>query len=198
MVKISLDLIQRLRERTGVGMMDCRKALEATDGDVEKAVEILRKKGADVAAKRAGNATSEGLVQAYIHPGSRIGVLVEIDCETDFVARTNDMKQFANDVCLQIAAMKPLYLNPEDVDPQYLNKEKEIMRSQLADSGKPEKVLNQIIEGKLFKLYSDICLMKQSFVKNDQLTIEDLLKDMIAKLGEKIIIRRFIRYEIGT
>src|SRR5262249_46843111 len=134
----------------------------------------------------------------YIHPGSRIGVLVEIDCETDFVASTADMKQFANDISLQIAAMKPLYLNPEDVDPQYLNKEKDIMKSQLAESGKPEKVVNQIVEGKISKLYSEICLMKQSFIKNDKLTIEDVLKDMVAKLGEKIIIRRFTRYEIGS
>ncbi len=197
MAKISLELIQQLRERTGMGMMDVKKALEQTEGDMDKAVEILRKKGADVAAKRAGNATSEGIVHAYIHPGARIGVLIEIDCETDFVARTNDMKQFANDLCLQIAAMKPAWLNPEDVDKTFLAKEKDIMASQLKDSGKPEKVINQIVEGKLNKLYSDVCLMKQNFVKNDQLTIEDLLKEMVAKLGEKIVIRRFDRFEIG-
>jgi elongation factor Ts len=193
-----LELIQQLRERTGMGMMDVKKALEQTSGDMEKAIEVLRKKGADVAAKRAGNDTSEGVVQAYIHPGSRIGVLLEIDCETDFVARTNDMKQFANDLCLQIAAMKPSWLNPEDVDQTFLSKEKEILRDQLAGSGKPEKVINQIVEGKLNKIYSEVCLMKQSFVKNDQLTIEDLLKEMIAKLGEKIVVRRFVRYEIGV
>lgn len=198
MAKISLELINQLRERTGVGMMDCKKALEQTDGDMEKAIEILRKKGAEIAAKRSGNVTAEGIVHAYIHPGARIGVLIEIDCETDFVARTNDMKQFAQDLCLQIAAMKPMYLKPEDVDHNYLEKEKEIMRAQLADSGKPPKIIDQIVEGKLSKVYSDICLMKQSFVKNDQLTIEDLLKDMIAKLGENIVIRRFARYEIGA
>lgn len=198
MQKISLDLIQQLRERTGVGMMDCRKALEQTDGDIEKAIEILRKKGAEVAAKRAGNTTSEGIIHAYIHPGSRMGVLIEIDCETDFVARTEDMKKFANDLCLQIAASKALYLSPEEVDPKFLEAEKNIMKAQLADSGKPEKIINQIVEGKVSKLYSEVCLLKQSFVKNDQLVIEDLVKDMIAKLGEKIVVKRFVRYEIGS
>lgn len=198
MAKISLELIQQLRERTGVGMLDCRKALEESNGDMEKAVEILRKKGAAVAAKRSGNATGEGLVHAYIHPGARIGVLVEVNCETDFVARTPDMQQFANDICLQIAASKPLYLAPEDVDPKFLEHEKNILRAQLADSGKPEKVVEQIVEGKVQKLYSEICLMKQSFVKNDQLTIDDALKDLIAKMGEKIVIKRFSRYEIGA
>ena len=198
MTKISLELIQQLRERTGIGMMDCRKALEEAAGDIEKAIELLRKKGAAVAAKRAGNATSEGLVHAYIHPGSRVGVLIEIDCETDFVARTNEIQQFARDLSLHIAALKPLYLNPEDVDAKFLEHEKEILKAQLASSGKPEKILNQIVEGKLTKLYSDICLMKQTFVKNDQLTIEDVLKDLIAKMGEKIVIRRFSRFEIGA
>jgi elongation factor Ts len=198
MTKISLELIQQLRTRTGVGMMDCRKALEETNGDMEKAIEILRKKGAAVAAKRSGNVTAEGLIHAYIHPGARMGVLVEINCETDFVARTPDMQQFAQDICLQIAASKPLYLNPEDVDPKFLEHEKEILRAQLADSGKPEKVIASIVEGKLTKLYSEVCLMKQSFVKNDQLTIDDVLKDLIAKMGEKIVIKRFVRFEIGA
>lgn len=198
MTKISLELIQQLRARTGVGMLDCRKALEETNGDIEKAIEILRKKGAAVAAKRSGNVTAEGLVHAYIHPGARLGVLIEINCETDFVARTPDMQQFAQDLCLQIAASKPLYLNPEDVDPKFLEHEKEILRSQLTDSGKPEKVIMQIVEGKLVKLYSEVCLMKQSFVKNDQLTIDDVLKDLIAKMGEKIVIKRFVRFEIGV
>jgi elongation factor Ts len=132
----------------------------------------LRKKGAAVAATRAENTTGEGLVHAYIHPGARLGVMVEINCETDFVARTDDMKNFAQDICLQIAASKPIYLSPEDVDPAFLEREKDILRSQLADSGKPDKIINQIVDGKVSKLYSEVCLMKQAFVKNDQLTID--------------------------
>lgn len=193
-----MSLIQRLRDITGLGMMDCKKALEETNGDLEKAIEVLRKKGAAVAAKRAEKATAEGIVHAYIHPGSRIGVLIEINCETDFVANTADMKQFASDVCMHIAAMKPLYLNPEDVDPKFLAHEKDIFVEQLKSSGKPEKVINQIVEGKLSKLYSEVCLIKQTFVKNDQKTIEDLLTDLIAKTGENIKIKRFARFEIGS
>lgn len=198
MAKIDMSLIQRLRDITGLGMMDCKKALEETGGDIEKAVEILRKKGAAVAAKRSDKSTAEGIVHAYIHPGSRVGVLVEINCETDFVANTPDMKQFAADICMHIAAMKPLYLNPEDVDPGFLNREKDIFVEQLRATGKPEKVINQILEGKLAKLYSEVCLIKQTFVKNDQKTIEDLLNDLIAKTGENIKIKRFARFEIGS
>jgi elongation factor Ts len=196
--KIEMSTIMQLRDRTGVGMMDCKKALEEADGDIEKAIELLRKKGAAVALKRADKTTSEGQVTAYIHPGGRIGVLLEINCETDFVANTADIKQFAHDVCLHIAAMKPLYLNPEEVDPKFLEHEKTILREQLANSGKPEKVLEQIIEGKVQKLYSDICLLKQAFVKNDQLTVDDVLKELIAKTGENVKIKRFARFEIGS
>lgn len=198
MAKIEMNLIQTLRDRTGLGMMDCKKALEETDGDVEKAIELLRKKGAAVALKRADKMTSEGLVHAYIHPGARIGVLIEINCETDFVANTADIKQAAQDICMHIAALKPLYLSPEEVDPKFLEAEKDILREQLVNSGKPEKIINQILEGKLEKMYADICLLKQTFVKNDQLTIDDLIKSLIAKTGENIKIRRFARFEIGT
>lgn len=193
-----MNLIIELRERTGVGMMDCKKALEETNGDVEQAIEVLRKKGTAVALKRADKETSEGLVHAYIHPGSRVGVLVEINCETDFVANTNDIKQFAHDICMHIAALKPLYLTPEDVDPKFIEHEKNILREQLAGSGKPEKIVTQILEGKVQKLYTEICLMKQAFVKNDQLTVDDVLKELIAKTGENIKIKRFARYEIGA
>jgi len=196
--KIDLSLIQTLRDRTGLGMMDCKKALEETDGDVEKAIELLRKKGAAVALKRADKGTSEGLVHAYIHPGNRIGVLLEINCETDFVANTAEIKQAAQDICMHIAALKPLYLSPEDVDPKFLEHEKSILREQLLNTGKPEKIIEQILQGKLEKMYSDICLLKQTFVKNDQLTIDDLLKELIAKTGENIKIRRFARFEIGA
>jgi elongation factor Ts len=196
-VKISLELITQLRERTGLGLMDCRKALEAAGGDIEQAAEELRKKGAAVAAKRSGNETSQGLVHAYIHPGAQMGVLVEVNCETDFVARTEQLQQFARDLCLHIAASKPMYLSPEQVDPKFLEHEKEIFRAQLIDSGKPEKVIGQILEGKVAKLYSDICLLQQQFVKNDQMTVTEVLNDLVARLGEKIVIRRFSRFEVG-
>ncbi len=198
MANITRELIQEVRERTGLGLMDCRKALEETGGDVEKAVELLRKKGAAVAVKRAGKETTEGIVQAYIHPGSKLGVLVEINCETDFVANTAEVRQFANDLCMHIAAVKPLYLSPEDVDPKFLEHEKDILRAQLADSGKPAQVVDKILEGKIFKLYGDICLLKQPFVKNDQLTVEQKVEELIGKTGEKIQIKRFARFEIGA
>lgn len=198
MAKIDIKLIQELRERTGLGMMDCKKALIETDGDMEKAVELLRKKGAAVAAKRAGKETTEGIVHSYIHPGNKIGVLVEIDCETDFVAKTKELEQFANDLCMHIAALRPLYLSEQEVDPTFLEHEKNIMREQLADSGKPDKIIDQILEGKLSKLYSEICLLKQPFVKNDQVTVEEALQELIGKIGENLKIKRFARFEIGS
>lgn len=197
MAKIDKELIQRLRDVTGIGLMDCRKALEETGGDLEKAIELLRRKGAAVAAKRADKTTAEGLVHAYIHQGNQVGVLIEINCETDFVARTQDVQQLAQDLCLHIAAMKPLYLAPADVDPAFLARERDIIKEQLAQSGKPEKILSQIIEGKINKLYSDICLLNQTFVKNDQLTIDELIKAVMAKTGERIVIKRFARFEVG-
>jgi elongation factor Ts len=198
MAKIDISLIQQLRERTGLGMMDCKQALVETEGNVEKAIELLRKKGAAVAAKRSGKETAEGLVHAYIHPGSRIGVLIEINCETDFVARTQDIKNFAQDMGMHITAMKPLYITPEEVDPNLLAREKDIFRDQMKDSGKPEKIVEQIVEGKVKKFYSEICLMQQTFVKNDQFTVTQVLEELIAKTGENIRIKRFARFEIGT
>lgn len=198
MVTITRELIQEVRERTGLGLMDCRKALEETGGDIEKAIELLRKKGAAVAVKRAGKETSEGVVQAYIHPGDKLGVLVEINCETDFVANTPEVRQFASDLCMHIAALKPLFLSPADVDPKFLEHEKDILRAQLKDSGKPDAVIEKILEGKLFKLYSDVCLLNQQFVKNDQLTVEQKIQELIGKTGEKIQVRRFSRFEIGA
>jgi elongation factor Ts len=198
MATIDKKLIQRLRDITGLGMMDCKNALEQTGGDIEKAIEILRKKGAAVAAKRSDKQTAEGIIHAYIHPGSKLGVLVEVNCETDFVANTQDMKDFVHDLALHIAAMRPLYLSPADVDPKFLEHEREIFKEQLSDSGKPEKIINQIIEGKLKKLYSDICLLEQPFIKNDQFTVGKILQNLMGKTGENIRIKRFARYEIGT
>ncbi len=176
-------------------MMDCKKALEATGGDLEKAIDVLRKKGAAIAEKRAGNVTAEGLVHAYIHPGSRVGVLLEINCETDFVARTPEMSQFAQDICLQIAALKPLCLTSQEVDPDLIEREKAIYVEQLR--GKPAQIIDQIITGKLEKYYADICLLNQPFIKNDKISVADLLKEVITKVGESVKIRRFVRFEIG-
>lgn len=198
MAKIDLEAIQALREKTGVGMMDCKKALTEADGDFEKAIIILRKKGAAVAEKRSGNTTAEGLVHAYIHPGSRIGVLIEINCETDFVARTDDMRNFAQDVCLHIAALRPTCVSPEDIDQEFLTKERTLAIEQLVAAKKPAAMIDQIVQGKMEKLYGEVCLLRQAFVKNDQVTIDDLLKELIAKMGENIKIRRFARFEIGA
>jgi elongation factor Ts len=196
--KVDMLRIQELREITGLGMMDCKKALEETEGNIEQAIELLRKKGAAVAAKRSERETAQGIIHAYIHPGSRIGVLLELNCETDFVARTDDFKNLANDISMHIAALKPLYLKPEEIDAKFLEHEKEIAREQLAGSGKPEKIIEQIISGKIQKLYDEICLLRQTFVKNDQKTISDILTDVMAKTGEKIEIKRFARFEIGS
>jgi len=190
---ITLDLIQQLRERTGVGMMDCKKALQESNGNIEKAIEILRKKGASVAEKRSQNETAQGIVHAYIHPGSRVGVLVEIDCETDFVARTDDMKKFASDLAMQIAAYKPLCISSTELDKDLIKKEMELHKDEIKnlDNEKAEKF---IIE----KYLSNSCLLMQKFIKNDKITIDDLLKDLIAKMGENIKIRRFARFEVGS
>lgn len=198
MTKPSLEQIQKLRERTSMGMMDCKNALEEAGCDMEAAVDLLRKKGAKVAAKRGDNETAAGLVHAYIHPGALIGVLIEINCETDFVARNEALKQLANDIGMHIAASNPLYLSPEEVDSAFLEKEKAFMREQLAQEGKKGDFVEKIIEGKVQKLYSDVCLLQQNFVKNDKLTIDEVIKDVIGKFGEKIKIRRFARYQIGA
>lgn len=198
MAKIDLEAIQALRDKTGVGMMDCKKALIEADGDFEKAILILRKKGAAVAEKRSGNATAEGLIHAYIHPGSRIGVLIEINCETDFVARTEDMRNFAQDACLHIAALRPTCVSPEDIDQDFVAKERALAIEQLVAAKKPAAMIDQIVQGKMEKLYGEVCLLRQAFVKNDQVTIDDLLKELIAKMGENIKIRRFARFEIGA
>lgn len=197
MAQVTLELIQQLREKTGVGMMDCKKALIESEGDIAGAIDILRKKGAALAEKRSGNATAEGLIHAYIHPGSRVGVMLEINCETDFVARTEDMTRFAQDICMHIAAIKPKYVASEEVDATFLEKERAFFREQLVASGKPEKMIEQILEGKIKKACADVCLLQQPFVKNDKLTVDDVLKELIGKMGESIKIKRFVRFEIG-
>lgn len=198
MAKVDLDLIQKLRAQTSMGMMDCKKALEESNGDMEKAVDLLRKKGAKVAAKRGDNATAAGLIHSYIHPGGTIGVLVELNCETDFVARNEAFQQFATDLGMHIVAMNPLYLCPEEVDATYLEKEKKFMKEELLEQGKKPEFVEKILEGKVQKLYGDVCLLQQKFVKNDKFTVDEVLKDIIGKVGENIKIRRFARYQIGA
>lgn len=196
--KIDMKRIQELREMTGLGMMDCKKALEETDDNMQKALEVLQKKGAAIAEKRSERQTAQGIIHAYIHPGSRIGVLLELNCETDFVARTDEFKALANDISMHIAALKPLYLTPEDIDEKFVEHEKEEARKQLAGSGKPEKIIEQIINGKMQKFYDEVCLLRQPFVKNDEKTVTQVLTDVMAKTGEKIQIKRFSRFEIGV
>lgn len=198
MSKISLSDIQTLRTRTSMGMMDCKKALQEAEGDMEKAVELLRKKGAKVAAKRGENETGQGLVHAYIHPGGTVGVLVELNCETDFVARNEAFSSLAHDLGMHIAAMKPLYLNPDSVDQAWLEKEKNLIKEQLIEEGKKPEFVDKIVEGKVNKIYGDVCLLQQKFVKNDKMTVEEMIQDVVGKMGENVKIKRFVRYEIGA
>jgi elongation factor Ts len=190
-------MVKELREKTGVGMMDCKKALAESDGDMEKAVEFLRKKGLATAQKRAGRATSEGIVQAYIHMGGKIGVLVEVNCESDFVAKNEDFQAFAKNIAMHIAATNPVGIAPEDVPAAVVEKEMEIYRGQAREMGKPEKMLEKIAEGKMAKFFKDNCLLNQPYVRDPNLTITDVLNETIAKIGENISIRRFARFQIG-
>jgi elongation factor Ts len=196
-LKISSAKVKELREKTGTGMMDCKEALTAAGGDFEKAIDILRKKGLSAATKRSSKAAKDGAVASYIHMGGRIGVLVEINCETDFVAKTNDFQAMAKDIAMHIAASNPLYVRPDQIPPEALDREKEIYRSQLRDEKKPEKIWDKIIEGKLKKFYEDVCLTEQKFIKNTDINVETLVNNMIAKTGENIIIRRFARFQLG-
>jgi elongation factor Ts len=190
------DLIKQLRERTGLGILDCKKALEESKGDIEKAIEFLRKAGTIKAAKKAERETKEGLIDSYIHPGGRIGVLVKVNCETDFVARNEEFKNLVHDIAVQIAASDPQYLRPEDVPEEIKEKEREIFREQLKREGKPEVIIEKILEGKLQKIYSEICLTKQVFFKEEKITVEELIKQAISKLGENIQIAEFVRYKL--
>ena len=198
MFKASLEDIQKLRAMTSMGMLDCKKALEQSEGNMEAAIDLLRKKGASIAAKRGDNQTAQGYIHAYIHPGASIGVMVELNCETDFVARNEDFKKAAQDICMHIAAMKPLYLCPEEVDQVWLEKEKKFMSEKLVEEGKKPEFIEKILEGKVQKLYADVCLLQQTFVKNDKITVQELISEIIGKLGENVKIKRFARFEIGS
>ena len=194
---VSTSLIKELREKTGVGIMDCKEALEESDGDINKAVDYLRKKGIATAKKRGGRITSQGQVKSYIHAGGKIGVLVEANCETDFTGKTEDFTTFVKDIAIQIAATSPIAIDTERVPANIIEKEKEIYATQARDSGKPEKVIEKIVEGKLKKFFSEACLLEQPFVKNPDITVQDLVNEMMAKTGENIMIRRFVRFQLG-
>lgn len=194
---ISTSLIKELREKTGVGIMDCKEALNESQGDIDKAVEILRKKGIATAKKRGGRTTSQGQVQAYIHAGGKIGVLVEVNCESDFTGKTGDFSAFAKDLAMQVAATNPISVDREGIPEKVLARERDIYATQARDSGKPEKVIEKIVEGKMAKFYQEACLLEQPFVKNPDITVQDLLNQLIAKTGENIVIRRFIRFQLG-
>ena len=197
MAAISAAMVKQLREKTGSGIMDCKEALAECDGDISKSIDFLRKKGLATASKRSGRVMSEGVIKSYIHTGSKLGVLVEIDCETDFVAKNDDFIEFAKNIAMHIAATNPVGIRPEDVPEEIINKEKEIYRAQALETGKPEKIVDKIAEGKLQKFYKDNCLMGQVYVRDPSVTIDDLLNGLIAKIGENITIKRFVRFQVG-
>ncbi len=194
---VNASAVKELRERTGAGMLDCKKALDETNGDVSKAIEFLREKGLAAAANKAGRTATEGTVESYIHAGGKIGVLVEINCETDFVGKTDQFKEFARDIAMQIAAANPRYVRREEVPQEEGEKEKEILKAQALNEGKPEKIVEKMVEGRISKYYEEFCLMEQSFIKDPDKTISMMLNEKISKIGENITIRRFVRFELG-
>jgi len=196
-MEVTTAMVKELRERTQAGMMDCKKALIAVDGDLEKAIEFLREKGLSQAAKKAGRIASEGMVGSYIHMGGKIGVLVEVNCETDFVAKTDTFKQLVHDIALQIAAANPLFISKDEVPQDNLEKEREILRAQALNEGKPEKIVDRMVEGRIEKYYKEVCLLEQAFVKNPDINVQALVNEATMASGEKIAVRRFSRYELG-
>ncbi len=196
-MEISASMVKQLREKTGAPMMNCKKALVESNGDIEKAVTYLREKNLVTVSKKAGRETTEGIISSYIHPGSKLGVMLELNCETDFVAQNDDFKELSKNIVMHIAALSPLYTTKEDVDPDIIEKEKEIYITQAKNSGKPEKVWDKIVTGRMEKFFSEVCLMEQTYIKDDKLTITDVINELIAKLGENISIKRFIRYQLG-
>ena len=197
MTTINATMVKQLRESTGAGMMDCKQALVECNADIDKAVDFLRKKGLATAQKRAGRAMTEGTVQSYIHMGGKLGVLVEVNCETDFVAKNEDFLNFTKNIAMHIAASNPLGIRPEDVPDEIVNREKEIYQAQALEMGKPENVIPKIVEGKMNKFFKDNCLLNQPYVRDPDLSVEDLLNELIAKIGENISIRRFVRFQTG-
>jgi len=197
LVEISANMVKDLRQATGAGILDCKKALEQQNGDFDKAVEYLREKGLAKAANKTSRATKEGLVEAYVHSGGRMGSLIEVTCETDFVARTAEFKELVHDLAMQVVASRPLYVKPEDVPEEVLEKEKAIYRVQVAEEGKPPQVVDRIVEGKVKKFYEEVCLLNQPCIKDSDKIVEQLILEMIAKLGENIVVKRFVRFGLG-
>lgn len=193
---VTIDQVKQLRKETGVSVIDCKKALKEADGNIEEAGKILRKWGKEFASSKVGREAKQGIIDTYLHPNRKVGVMVQLHCETDFVAKSEEFKKLAHELCLQIAAMSPLYLSAEDIPAEFLDGEKKIYKEQLKNSGKPQKIIDQVIEGKLEKYKKEISLLSQSWVKDDTKTIKDLLEESIAKLGENIIIKKFVRYEV--
>ncbi|MBS4025167.1 MAG: translation elongation factor Ts [Clostridia bacterium] len=196
-MSINANLVKELRERTGAGMMDCKKALIEKDGDIEKAINYLREKGLAAAAKKSSRIAAEGLVEAYIHGAGRIGVLIEVNCETDFVAKTEGYKELCRDIAMQIAANKPQYISRNEVPQEEIEKEKEILKAQALNEGKPEKIVEKMVEGRIDKFFKEVCLLEQPFIKDPDKTVEQLVVEKVAKIGENISIRRFARFELG-
>ena len=196
-MEIAADLVKELRVKTGAGIMDCKEALKVSNGNFDKAVDFLREKGLSAATKKSSRATKDGLVTSYIHMGGKVGVMIEVNCETDFVAKTENFKTLTRDLAMHVAAMNPLYVKPEDVSEATLQREKDIYRKQVIAEGKPEKIADKIVEGKLKKFYEEVCLIKQKFIKDTNMTVEDLIKASIAATGENILVKRFVRYQLG-
>lgn len=194
---ITSQMVKELRDKTNAGMMDCKKALTETSGDMEKAVDLLRQKGLAVAAKRAGRETKEGLVDCYIHAGGKLGVMIEVGCETDFVAKTDDFRAFAKNVAMHIAAVNPVSITREEIPAELLEREREIYVNQALESGKPQQIVDKIVGGKIEKYLAEVCLMEQKYVKNPDLSVQDLLNELVAKMGENISIKNFVRFQIG-
>ncbi len=197
MAEVTIEQIKELREKTGAGVNDCKKALEETQGNIEKAIDYLREKGIASAAKKSIRTAKEGIIYSYIHSNEKLGVLLELNCETDFVARTEDFKELAKDIAMQIAAMNPSYIKREDIPQEVIEKEKEIYKAQLKDTKKPDNVLEKIINGKLEKYYSEVCLLEQAFIKDDKKNVDSVIKEKISKLGENIVVKRFVRFVVG-
>ncbi len=196
-MEIAADLVKELRVKTGAGIMDCKEALKVSNGNFDKAVDFLREKGLSAATKKSSRATKDGLITSYIHMGGKVGVMIEVNCETDFVAKTENFKTLTRDLAMHVAAMNPLYVKPEDVPEATLQREKDIYRKQVIAEGKPEKIADKIVEGKLKKFYEEVCLIKQKFIKDTNMTVEDLIKASISATGENILVKRFVRYQLG-
>lgn len=196
-MEITATMVKDLRMKTGAGVLACKQALEASGGDMEKAIQYLREKGTAVAERKLGRAVLEGVIASYIHTGNRIGVLLELNCETDFVARTKEFKQLADDICMQIAAKRPAYVKKEDVPQEEIEKEKSILKAQALGEGKPEKVVDKIVDGRIQKFFSNVCLLEQEFIKDSDKTVNDFVLEKISTIGENIVIKRFVRFELG-